>query len=156
MVPLRNSIIPDSHSTQPKLVLLGKSSGPSVAANLASKPDSREPVPRLDHSRASNCRSVDSNSGSLRWTTFGEALLNGSSDGMRSSQRCSYNFSCEEKYSRTSRLTFPFAAGDGFSAGGLALAESALPLVFSAALPFDFSGGAVLAADSGLEALTAP
>lgn len=35
----------------------------------------------------------------------GEALLNGSSEGMRSNQRCSESFSCDEKYSRTNSVT---------------------------------------------------
>src|SRR6267154_5783025 len=88
--------------------------------------------------------------------TFGEALLNGSSDGIRSSQRCSESFSCEEKYSRTSKLTFPLTAPVFFSAGGaLDLAEAPLPLGFSAALPFDFSGGAVFTTGSGLEGVSA-
>src|SRR5712691_10713509 len=83
--------------------------------------------------------------------TFGVALLNGSSDGMRSSQRCSESFSCEEKYSRTSRLTFPLAAGDVFSLdASLDLGEDALALVSSAAFPFDFSAAAALATGSGL------
>src|SRR5229473_692189 len=88
--------------------------------------------------------------------TFGDALLKGSSDGMRSSQRCSESFSCEEKYSRTSRLTFPLGADAGFSLGAsLDLAEAALPLFFSAALPLDFTGGAVFATGSGLDAVSA-
>src|SRR5258705_12447337 len=83
---------------------------------------------------------------------FGDALLKGSSDGMRSSQGCSESFSCEEKYRRTSRLTFPLAAAAAFSGGGaLDLAETSLALVFSAALPLDFSGGAPFAAVSDLE-----
>src|SRR3979490_2036113 len=74
---------------------------------------------------------------------------------MRSNQRCSESFSCEEKYRRTRRLTFPLAAGDGFSGGGaLDLAEVALPLVFSAAFPLDFSGGGALTAGSGLEGVS--
>src|SRR5258707_14053963 len=81
--------------------------------------------------------------------TFGEALLNGSSDGMRSSQRCSESFSCEEKYRRMSRLTFPLGAA-GFSAGGaLDLADAAFPLAFSAGLALDFSRGADGAAGFG-------
>src|SRR5258707_3341382 len=75
---------------------------------------------------------------------------------MRSSQRCSESFSCEEKYRRTSRLTFPFAAGDGFSAGGaLALEEAALPLAFSAAFPLDFSRRALFATSPGSECVSA-
>src|SRR5258706_15251885 len=72
---------------------------------------------------------------------------------MRSSQRCSESFSCEEKYRRMSRLTFPLgAAGTGFSAGdALDLADAALPLAFSAGLALDFSGGADGAAGLGLE-----
>src|SRR5229473_1196172 len=115
--PLQDSIIPDFHRSQFKRVVQAKPNARNFAANLASKARIQKTVRPSNHSKASNWRSIDSNSGSLRWTTFGEALLKGSSDGMRSSQRCSESFSCEEKYSLTSKPTFPFAAAAaGFSA----------------------------------------
>src|SRR5213080_1053182 len=86
--------------------------------------------------------------------TFGDALLNGSSDGMRSSHRCSESFSCEEKYSLTSKPTLPLTvAADFFAAGALDLAEAALPLAFSADFPLDLTGAA-FASGSGSGLLT--
>src|SRR5713226_7957212 len=92
------------------------------------------------HSRVSNCLRMSANSGSVSLIIFGEALLNGSSAGMRSSQRCSESFSWPEKYRRTNSFTgplFSFSASsdlDGdldfdFAFAGLgfsALARSAL------------------------------
>src|SRR5437660_12082407 len=50
---------------------------------------------------------------------------------MRSSQRCSDSFSCVEKYSLTSKPTFPLAAAAVFPAAGwLDLAEASLPWSF--------------------------
>src|SRR5215831_6730498 len=74
---------------------------------------------------------------------FGDALLKGSSDGIRASQRCSESFSWEEKYSRTSKPTLPFTAASGFvSADSLALLD-ALAAVFAEAFafPLGFSAG---------------
>src|SRR5438034_7319254 len=76
---------------------------------------------------------------------------------MRSSHRCSESFSCEEKYSLTSKPTLPLAAAAGFSAGdALGFAEAAFPLAFSAAFPLDFSAAGDFGAGSGLERVSMP
>src|SRR5712664_2195898 len=63
--PLQDSIIPDFHRSQFKRVVQAKPNARNFAANLASKAQTRKALPRSNHSRDSNCRSVDSNSGSL-------------------------------------------------------------------------------------------
>src|SRR5438093_1426480 len=76
---------------------------------------------------------------------------------MRSSHRCSESFSCEEKYSLTSKPTLPLAAAAGFSAGdALGFAEAAFPLAFSAAFPLDFSAAGDFGAGSSLERVSMP
>src|SRR6266705_646304 len=79
---------------------------------------------------------------------LGEAPLKGSSEGIRSSQRCSESFSYEEKYSRISKPTLPLA-GAGFSAA----ASLALAFVFAAdfvaVFVLDLAPGAGFSAASG-------
>src|SRR5262249_10033771 len=86
---------------------------------------------------------------------FGDALLKGSSEGIRASQRCSESFSWAEKYSRTNSPTLPSTV-----ASGLVLADSldllaALEAPFAAVFPFDFSLGAAFSTAGGFAVLSA-
>src|SRR5260370_30530869 len=71
------------------------------------------------HSKVSNCLRISAKAGSLSRTILGEALLNGSSAGMRSSQRVSASFLWAEKWRRTKSCTSP---GLSVSACGASLA----------------------------------
>src|SRR6266567_637323 len=80
---------------------------------------------------------------------FGDAPLKGSSEGIRSSQRCSESFSYEEKYSRISKPTLPLA-GVGCSAAAASLALAFVFVAdFAAVFVFDFAPGAGLSEASG-------
>src|SRR6266446_6825345 len=79
---------------------------------------------------------------------FGEAPLKGSSEGIRSTQRCSESFSYEEKYSRISKPTLPLA-GAGFSAAASLALAFVFAADFAAVFVLDFAPGAGLSEASG-------
>src|SRR5260370_37572872 len=79
---------------------------------------------------------------------LGEAPLKGSSEGIRSSQRCSESLSCIEKYSRMSKPTLPLA-GAGLSAAGLLALAFVFAADFAVVFVLDLVLGAGLSAASG-------
>jgi len=81
ITPLRNFIIPDFSSSSVQITVSTQLRHAGVYSQFGLEAQFSLFRPPLNHSKASNCLSVVSNSGSLWCTTLGEALLNGSSEG---------------------------------------------------------------------------
>jgi len=128
---------------------------PRIAAICLEITNARIPC-RRQSSRASNCLSVESNSDRCVHDSFGEALLQGSSEEARR-PRCAESFLVRRKIELTQllfrwggrRRCFFRSRRARFS--GSALPGGALPRV-----PWDFSPGAPLAVGSGWGRASAP